>query len=200
MWVRQVTDNLNCEMKFSKPHISKNNKKLQELILYISMKSEGDERFGKVKLNKLLFFSDFRAFLYHGKSITGQDYQALQQGPAPKSMLPVLNAMEALGEIAVREKEYHGYNQQRVFAIRPPDIDAFDPKEIALIDEVITKHWGHTGKDISDKSHDFIGWALAKPGEIIPYSVVMVGTRELTAREREKGIKLEAMAHQCLQG
>lgn len=188
-----------AKMKFGSSHISRSQKKLQELILYISMKSEGDEGFGKVKLNKLLFFSDFLAFLYHGAAITGQDYQALQQGPAPKAMLPVLNAMQKRGELAVREKEYHGLKQQRLFSLRPPDTSVFDPKEIALVDEVITKHWGQNGTDVSEKSHKFIGWALAKQGETIPYSVVMVGRRELTISERERGVELEPMARQCLQ-
>jgi hypothetical protein len=185
-------------MKFGGSHISAGQKKLQELILYISMKSEGDEGFGKVKLNKLLFFSDFLAYLYHGASITGQNYQALQQGPAPKAMLPVLNAMLELGEVAVREKEYHGLKQQRVFSLRPPDTSIFDPKEIALVDEVVTKHWGQNGADVSEKSHKFIGWALAKQGEAIPYSVVMVGRRDLTINERERGVELEGLARRAL--
>jgi len=185
-------------MKFGGSHISGGQKKLQELILYISMKSEGDEGFGKVKLNKLLFFSDFLAFLYHGSAITGQDYQALQQGPAPKAMLPVLNAMQKRGEVAVRENEYHGLKQQRVFSLRPPDTSVFDAKQIALVDEVITKHWGQNGADVSEKSHKFIGWALAKRGETIPYSVVMVGKRDLTISERERGVELEPIARRCL--
>jgi hypothetical protein len=32
-----------------------------------------------VKLNKLLFFSDFTAYLLFGESITGQEYQKLDQ-------------------------------------------------------------------------------------------------------------------------
>jgi hypothetical protein len=186
-------------MKFGSSHISRSQKKLQELILYISMRSEGDEGFGKVKLNKLLFFSDFLSYLYHGTSITGQDYQALQQGPAPKAMLPVLNAMEKRGEVAIRDKEYHGRKQQRVFSLRPPDTNSFTTQEIALVDEVIAKHWGQNGTDVSEKSHKFVGWALAKQGEIIPYSVAMVGQRDLTINERERGVELEAAARRCLQ-
>jgi hypothetical protein len=45
-------------------------KKLQELILYVAKMSEGDPAFGAIKLNKLLFYSDFRAFLDARKSIT----------------------------------------------------------------------------------------------------------------------------------
>ena len=60
-----------------------NMEKLRELILYICRASESDEAFGKVKLNKLLFFSDFSAYVDLGQSITRQDYKKLKQGPVP---------------------------------------------------------------------------------------------------------------------
>ena len=52
--------------------------KLRELVLYIAVLSEGDPAFGKVKLNKLLFFADFTAYLSFGKPITGHEYQKTQ--------------------------------------------------------------------------------------------------------------------------
>ena len=36
-----------------------NDAKLRELVLYICYLSEGDNSFGKVKLNKILFYADF---------------------------------------------------------------------------------------------------------------------------------------------
>src|SRR5947208_1728757 len=147
-------------MKGSQPHISIGQKKLQELILYISMKSETDKRFGKVKLNKLLFYADFLAYVYLGESITGQDYQALPQGPCPKCMLPVMEAMKELGEIAIREADYYGFKQQRIFSLRRPDLRPFSGDQIALIDELITRNWTKNGKDLSDESHAFNGWKL----------------------------------------
>lgn len=50
--------------------------KLRELVLYVCTASEGDESFGSVKLNKLLFYSDFLSYLQHGIPITGQEYQS----------------------------------------------------------------------------------------------------------------------------
>ncbi len=49
--------------------------KLRELVLYLATLSEGDATFGKVKLNKLLFYADFNAYLKFGKPITGHEYQ-----------------------------------------------------------------------------------------------------------------------------
>jgi len=44
--------------------------KFRELILYIARKSEDDPKFGAVKLNKILFFSDFAAFRAFGKIVS----------------------------------------------------------------------------------------------------------------------------------
>lgn len=187
-------------MKFTLPaqQIHESQKKLQELILYISLKSESDAHFGKVKLNKLLFFADFLAFKYLGKSITGQDYQALQQGPCPKSMLPVMSAMQDIGDIAIRDSDYYGFKQQRVFSLRRPNLNLFSGGEIALIDELITRNWDKNGTELSDESHEFLGWQLAQKGETIPYEVALLGNRQPTPKEREYGQSLEKLALQVL--
>ena len=72
--------------------------KLRELILLISSLSEGDPTFGAVKLNKLLFHCDFSAYLTYGRPITGQEYFALKQGPAPRRLLPITKRMQARQE------------------------------------------------------------------------------------------------------
>ena len=56
-------------------NLVKQYKKLRELILYICDKSKNHpKKLGMVKLNKILFFSDFTAYLRHGSSITGAKY------------------------------------------------------------------------------------------------------------------------------
>jgi len=64
---------------------SPDDRKMKELILYLTAKSEGDLRFSPDKLNKLLFHCDFTAYRQLGRSITGYSYQKLQSGPAPKA-------------------------------------------------------------------------------------------------------------------
>jgi hypothetical protein len=153
-----------------------------------------------VKLNKLLFFSDFTAFLRLGKSITGEEYQALERGPAPRTMLPALKTLEETQQIAIRSKQFHGWEQQKVFALREPDLNSFSPYEIALVDSVIETFWKYTGAAISNDSHSFIGWKLAKEGETIPYEVALLAKRELTISEREYAKSLEKLAEECLAG
>lgn len=172
--------------------------KLRELILHISLQSDGDRSFGSVKLNKLLFFADFLAYIKYGHSITGEEYQKLQWGPAPRRMKPVLDEMQNDHEIAIRVTDAYSLPQQRPLALREPNLSPFSPQEIALVDRLISQHWGVSGSRISDESHQFIGWQLASVGETIPYEVALVSTRELTEDEIGVGRKLENVAQQSL--
>ena len=159
-------------------------KKLAELILYISEKSESDPRFGAVKLNKILFFSDAIAYGKMGAAITGQEYQRLPWGPAPRRLLPVRDQLRADEELAIRKTDRFGQEQDRTIALRPADLDAFSGAEIAIVDEVIQALWDRNAAEVSDLSHRVRGWQLASEGETIPYESIFLSDRPLTDAEK----------------
>jgi hypothetical protein len=169
-------------------------KKLRELALYISEKSCGDEAFGATKLNKLLFYADFLAYLNFDESITGQDYFRLPNGPAPRRWVPVREHMVEAGEIKVMDAEFHGFPQKRPVPLRPAKLEGFTTEQIALVDKIIALHRGKTASEISEQSHGFVGWALAGDKETIPYQVARVSRRSLTEREIKHGQNLESQA------
>src|SRR6266536_4387740 len=68
-------------------------RKMKNLILYIATKCAGHKRFGTVKLNKNLFFSDMVAYAVLGSPITGVEYLALDAGPAPRRMPAIKEEM-----------------------------------------------------------------------------------------------------------
>ena len=171
--------------------VEPNDEKLRELVLYICLRSEGDERFGAIKLNKLLFLSDFTAYLLFGRPITGHEYQALEQGPAPRRLLPIMERMTSTGEIATRPQSYHGWVQKKTFALREPDVTKFSAEEIDLVNRIIADWWGKTATEISNASHGFVGWQLAEKGETIPYDIALLRRRELTKHEQEVAQNLE---------
>src|SRR2546425_884388 len=86
------------------PTLQQGDEKLAEMILHIAQLSEGDEPFGATKLNKILFYCDFLSYLYHGKPITGQEYQKLPNGPAPRRLVPVLQYLESVQDIKQRKE------------------------------------------------------------------------------------------------
>src|SRR3954463_16026178 len=109
--------------------------RLRELLLYVVRKCEDDPRFGAVKLNKILFYSDFYAFANFGKAITGAQYMKLPQGPAPKNLIPARKKLEESGALEVFKKPtFFGGHQTRFVAKRTPDLTRFSGPQLALVD------------------------------------------------------------------
>jgi hypothetical protein len=177
-----------------KKKIEPNDEKLRELILLIAEWSQADEKFGAIKLNKLLFHCDFSAFLTFNKPITGQEYFALPQGPAPKRLLPITKGMQTHQELAYQEVAYHGFQQKRPIALRAAKVSIFTPREMKLISQTIQKFWQMSAAEISDQSHLFLGWKTAKEKETIPYSTALVSLRRPTKDEKSRGLELNALA------
>jgi antitoxin SocA-like protein len=177
--------------------------KLGELILFIAQRSEGDERFGAVKLNKLLFFSDFLAYCRLGRSITGQAYQKLDHGPCPRKLVPVVGAMQSSGAFAWKDEQDEWTDRTRKVpvALRPPNLNAFSADEIAIVTEVIESFWRNNAKGISTISHGFTGWEHAETNETIPYEVALVQFKKPRKKDIQKaldiGEKLVKLRQEC---
>lgn len=164
--------------------------KMAELILYISDKSQFDKPYGAIKLNKILFYADFLHYAKHGKSITGQDYMKLNQGPAPRRLLPIRKRLEAAGELVVREIPYRTKRQERPIALRTADLTGFNGEEIAIVDAVVTLFWGMSAKRVSDLSHRFVGWKAAEYKETIPYEMALISRYEPTEEDLALAVEL----------
>jgi Protein of unknown function (DUF4065) len=182
----------------SKKKLDEKDEKLRELVLFISDRCQGDETFGATKLNKLLFYADFLAYLNFAKSITGQAYFRLPKGPAPRRMIHVRDQMVEDGDLRVEEHEYFGFPQHRPIALRKADLCSFSAGEINMVEKVIEMHRGKTASEISEESHGFIGWKLANEKEDIPYPVALVGHRKLSGQDLEFGIGLQEFAASLL--
>jgi hypothetical protein len=167
--------------------------KLRELILYIAAQCGNDPNFGATKLNKLLFFSDFYAYAYLGKPITGVEYQRLPKGPAPRRLLPIRADMEQKQELGVQHVQVSpGFLQKRPVALRDPDLSRFTAPEIALVSDVIGFFCNDNARAISDISHRMMGWLAAADRETIPYETVFVSNEPLTAVEQIRGCEIAA--------
>lgn len=142
--------------------------KLDELILYIAERCSGDPRFGKIKLNKILFYADFSAYLRHGSSITGEDYIKQPHGPVPCHVEKRLAKLSGK-DLEVVERDFYGRRQHRVVAKREARLNDFSAQEIALVDQTISHLEGFSGADVSELSHQFLAWQVAQIGEVIPY-------------------------------
>lgn len=166
-----------ADLRASSPHFDE--QKFEELLVYIADRCRGDASFGDTKLNKVLAFSDFIAYAKFGAPITGAEYRRYENGPLARKLLPVRDAMVSRGDLSVTEEQRYRYVQRVTRATRPPQTALFDPRELALVDEVIGFVKNHTAESVSEISHRIMaGWAIVDEGETIPYPTIFVDTRE----------------------
>lgn len=152
--------------------------KMAELILYISDRCQTDPAYGATKLNKILFYADFLYYANKGESITGQEYMRLDNGPAPRRLVPVRDQLVDHRELVIRDQPFGAFRQKRPLALRPADLSAFSGEQIAMVDTVIQDLWGRTATEVSELSHLFEGWKLAEDRETIPYATAFLAEDE----------------------
>lgn len=150
-------------------------RKLEELILYISKASENDPHFGRIKLNKLLYFIDFEAYRRFGRPVTEAQYLKRPFGPVPELMVQILDEMKSKEEIIERQVPCYGYTRVQPVAISSPNMTLFSKHEIELVEEIIAKYREHNGAALSELSHDR-RWRIPSMDEKIPYGYVFIGT------------------------
>lgn len=165
--------------------------KLAELILYISQKCATDPKFGAVKLNKILYLSDFLAFGNWGEPITGVEYQHLRQGPAPRRLVPVREELQSDKKLVIQALPLRsGHRQVRTVNLVDPDLRIFSGREIALVDSIIEDLWDMDAEESSEFSHRFVGWKMTQEGEPIPYGSIFLSDEPLSEAEIIRGQEL----------
>jgi len=154
--------------------------KLAELMLYIAQRKAGDANFGAVLLNKALFYADFAAYLEIGKPITGSSYIRLPQGPAPKALVPVREKLIEARHAALEPRHLPGGRiQQRLVALRDPDLGCFTGMEIKVTEDVLAALKTISAKDVSEQTHDRV-WKIASNKEEIPYCTAFLSESPLS--------------------
>lgn len=165
-----------------------NEQKMRELILLIAGLTETAPSFGSTKLNKVLCYADFNVFAQRRKPLTGMEYQKNEHGPTLRSLLPLLESMEQRGEI------HRGHDpitqEDRIVAHREPDLDQFDTREFDTIVRAVNRIKDMTAGEISEISHAFPGWRMAKMFDTIPYEALFWAPRELSEAEFKFGLTL----------
>ena len=164
--------------------IAYNEHKFCELLVHIAHESAVDPNFGKTKLNKLLYYIDFAAYRSLGAPVTGATYQRRPYGPVPKEIPTARAKLVAEGALGLEVTDRFGFRQERFVAIRRPDVSVFTAPEMQIIEDVLTVLRNLNGKDVSDLSHQTVGWQVARDNEVIPYeSAFLDSTQDFTSDE-----------------
>jgi hypothetical protein len=172
------------------PEVEYNERKLGELIVLIASLSRDDPAFGDVKLNKLLFFSDFLAYANLGHPITGAAYQKLEFGPAPRRLLPVREHLVHDEAVEVSTVGL-AYPRRVTVPLREPGLSLFEADEVALVREVVDLFEHADASTISRISHRVsAGWNLVELQETIPYESALIATDPAPPEAIERGLEL----------
>ena len=124
----------------------------------------------KTKLNKLLFYADFKHFKDYAVSITGARYAHIPFGPAPEKYSLYLATLIENGVIEVKE---HEFSEQVIgeefFSVKEPDLSLFSDSELKILSTVKDHFKDFNSKKITDFSHDEKAYKETAPGDIISY-------------------------------
>jgi hypothetical protein len=148
--------------------------RFRRLVLYLAYRSDGDATFGKTKLAKLLFYSDFLAFAELGKSITGATYAKFPRGPFPRALGSELKTIEDSGDGRIVSSTHFGLYQERLVSLHDVDVSMFSAPEISIVEQVLEALRPYNASDVSRLSHLEPAWQLVPEWDDIPYELVFV--------------------------
>ena len=154
-------------------------KRLAELMIYVSNKCHADPRFGATKLNKILWWSDFLSYARTGEPITGVEYQRLGNGPVPKRLPPIRGKLIGDYDAILKERPIFNKIQKRLIPLREANLNLFTANQIALVDDVISWLWEENAKSVSEQSHGK-AWEVARNKESMPYESICLSDEPIT--------------------
>lgn len=160
--------------------------RLREMILHVSVRCHDARRYGKVKLNKILWRADFLSFKEKQVPVTGSGYEKLAVGPAPLHIEDVLDDMLANGEIRIDERGAGGdYIEHRIASLRQPDLRYFSRIDLRFVEDSIQYYWSKSATTASELSNK-TAWNVCNFTELMPYESVFLSDEKLTRAEKEK--------------
>ena len=157
------------------------NNRLRQMILYVAQRCADEEKFGVVKLNKILWKADFESYSKRRMPVTGVEYRKLPLGPAPKDMPDTTMVMRARGEIKIDGPNALS-NEKRTIALVEPDMSLFDEQDIEFANQAISYYRGRTGNEASDDSHG-AAWSSQNIGDLMPYQLADLSDKKLGIKQ-----------------
>jgi hypothetical protein len=172
-----------------------NRGKFKELVVFFAAEAErtGDEGFGMVKLNKLLYRCDFEAYRLLGRSITGETYEKQEFGPVARDLPIVLDDLARDGRLAWHRIPRGPRTRKVPRLTDDPDAVAdtsqFAPEEWQVIRHTLSELFSYGGKSASDWSHEqSAGWnAVPEYGNVIEYSSAVISIEPIPPEDLRRG-------------
>lgn len=137
------------------------------MVTYFAVKSGGVL---KVKLMKLLNYSDMIFYQENGISISGTQYIHLPYGPVPQNYDILFGMMEADQVMHIEVEFYNGYEKHWVVSDGSIAEGILTEKEIEVLQRVYDKFSDFGSVEISNYSHKEKGYKDTEKGDVISYA------------------------------
>ena len=158
----------------------------------------------KLKLFKLLYFTDFEHFRQTGRTVTGLEYFAWPMGPVPKKLnCDIEDRSTDLHEsISFMPQRYldDDFKNSKAVNISPKvrfDKKLFSKRELRIMEQTVELYKNTTAKDMTAASHeknkpwDRIYNQEKKKQQKIPFSYILDGSPDSISEEEAEEIENE---------
>ena len=139
--------------------------KIEAIISYIA---KSVDNLFKVKLMKMLWYSDVISFIQTGYSMTGMVYCHYAMGALPVGHYSLMN----LEKLNVKEELSANLNSMiHIYPTENMDYSVISESERMILDKVIDKFKDYKAREIVDYMHAEKAYTETSPGDIIPFSL-----------------------------
>lgn len=137
--------------------------RLKNLVHFICRECGTDpSRLGKVKLHKIIYYSDLYRLRTKAKPITGVEFVKYPFGPFIPEIDEVLSELEKEGKLQIIPRdEFNEYDNIGLVGKGTPYLQDFEDREVSIVREQINEICPETATHISDKSHGPI-WQMTE--------------------------------------
>ncbi len=123
----------------------------------------------KAKLNKLMFYADFKYFNDHTISMSGASYARLPHGPVPDNYSLLYASMENADLISEDFTSSQNFQRSYYKPNKKVDYSLFNENELATLRDVAKRFGKLSANSVSKTSHEENAWLENKTGRLISY-------------------------------
>lgn len=132
-----------------------NTEKAINAVLYVSQELKRKDFH---KIFKVLYFADRNHISDYGRSITGDTYIAMNDGPVPSNLYDIFKSVRGDGFFKDQgqfSKSFKVVNWDLVQPIAEPDLKKLSETDITYLDKSLKKYGNLSWDEIKEKSHDY---------------------------------------------
>lgn len=161
---RNQNDQHTIEDGFSKFDLDK----FTNMVLYFT---QNNPKLSKTRLNKLLFYSDFRFFKENSVSISGTTYIHDYYGPVPSDFELLYTLLKDNDEIET--KPFNDGHGEMFISAQEFNKNLFTNEELKVLKTVSDDFKDYNAKKITDYSHQEKAYQDTKMKAVIPYNYAL---------------------------